>query len=420
MNSTSLIGLARLMKMAFDGIDLAPTAAQLIERAGADEQDAAALMDLSTVLQLQGKKDVGLAAQALALQTSRVYELQPSRPPALRLLAIMAPGDLMTNTPLPFLIENSDIALSMLYLQPGEPIPAELPECDAVFIAVAESDPVRGLLGQLADAISAWKKPVINQPDGIANTSRAHAYRLLDDAPGLYFPKTARITRDALQALAAAEADIGDLLPDGVFPIIVRPVDSHAGHGLERIGAAQELAAYLEATSAGEYFISRFVDYRGKDGLFRKYRVVLIDGVPYAVHMGISTQWMIHYLNAGMTDSAHKRSEEEEFMRSFETGFGRRHADALQAVAERFGLDYLVIDCGETPSGELLVFEVCTGAVVHAMDPVELFPYKHPRMAEIFAAFRSMLIDRAGLHADAHADAGAPTTRSRAGLASLI
>jgi hypothetical protein len=33
--------------------------------------------------------------------------------------------------------------------------------------------------------------------------------------------------------------------------------------------------------------------------------------------------------------------------------------------------------------------------IVHAMDPVELFPYKQPQMRKLFAAFRRMLADAA-------------------------
>jgi glutathione synthase/RimK-type ligase-like ATP-grasp enzyme len=388
---TSLAGMARLMKMAFDGIDLAPVAVRLIERASTDPQDAEALMDLSVVLQLQGQREVGLAAQGHALQIKRLYELPARGEPAIHLLAIMAPGDLMTNTPLPFLVEDSDIALSMLYVLPGEPIPGELPACDVVFMAVAESDVVQPLLSRLAECAAAWRRPLLNRPERIANTSRTQAYQLLDEAAGIAIPMTTRTTRAELERLSASGLGIRDLLSDGTFPVIVRPVDSHAGRGLARVDAAAGLTDYLQATPGDEFFISRFIDYRGEDGLFRKYRIVLIDGVPYAGHMGVSAHWMIHYLNAGMSDSAAKRAEEEAFMCGFETGFARRHADALRTLAERFGLDWLVIDCGETPSGELLVFEVCTGAAIHAMDPVELFPYKRPHMARIFTAFRAML-----------------------------
>ncbi|MDR3631037.1 MAG: hypothetical protein P4L42_11955, partial [Desulfocapsaceae bacterium] len=54
-------------------------------------------------------------------------------------------------------------------------------------------------------------------------------------------------------------------------------------------------------------------------------------------------------------------------------------------------LDYLVIDCAETRDGQLLVFELDTGAVVHAMDPVDIFPYKVPQMRKVFSAFSDML-----------------------------
>ena len=51
------IGLASLAGRAFAGTDLAPIGSRLIERVMANAQDAAALMDLSTILQLVGDRD---------------------------------------------------------------------------------------------------------------------------------------------------------------------------------------------------------------------------------------------------------------------------------------------------------------------------------------------------------------------------
>ena len=79
-------------------------------------------------------------------------------------------------------------------------------------------------------------------------------------------------------------------------------------------------------------------------------------------------------------------------MASFDEDFAQRHQGAFRAIAERVQLDYLVIDCAETQSGELLVFEMDSGAVVHAMDPVDVYPYKPKQMHKIFAAFREMLL----------------------------
>jgi hypothetical protein len=140
-----------------------------------------------------------------------------------------------------------------------------------------------------------------------------------------------------------------------------------------------------------QFYVTRFIDYRSQDGLFRKYRVVLIGGQPYASHMGVSEDLMIHYLNAGMEESAAKRAEEARFMEGVDEDFAFRHRVALQSIAQHIELDYLVIDCGETDDGKLLVFEVDSNAVVHAMDPVEAFPYKKQQMKKVFAAFRAML-----------------------------
>lgn len=386
-----LMGLAKLMTMAFLGADLAPIAADLIERARVDDSDADALMDLSIVLMLQGHRGIGLAVQAQALQVKRLFRLPATKPEAVRLLAIMAPGDLMANTPLPFLLQDSDVTLDMLFVAPGETLPEPLPEHDQVFIAVAESDVNRELLRQLDEASARWPQQVHNRPGRIAATRREQAHQLLGQAPGLHVPVSVRLTRAQLEALAGEPARLVTLLPDAAFPIILRPVDSHAGNGLEKIDGAGEIGTYLATHPQAEFFLSRFVDYRGSDGQYRKYRVVLIDGLPYAGHMAISAHWMVHYLNAGMTDCPDKRCEEERFMRTFDQGFAARHGAALRTIAQRYGLDYLVIDCAETPDGRLLVFEVDPSAVLHAMDPTDLFPYKPAQMRKVFTAFRRML-----------------------------
>jgi hypothetical protein len=96
-------------------------------------------------------------------------------------------------------------------------------------------------------------------------------------------------------------------------------------------------------------------------------------------------------LNAGMTESAEKRAEEARFMETFDDDFAVRHAVAFRAIHERLGLDYVGIDCAQTQDGKLLIFEADSDMIVHAMDPVDLFPYKGPQMQKLFGAFREML-----------------------------
>lgn len=390
-----LIGLSRLMRMAVAGMDLAPLGAELIARAGADPRtaDANALMDLSTVLQLRGERELALEIQSQAMAIQQIYSAprgHTSRA-AIRLLAIMGPGDLMANSPIELLLEEVDVALDMVYVTTELDLPACLPEHDVLFVAIAESEQNIPLLEKIQVAIASWPRPLLNNPARIALLSRDNNCALLKSVPGLDMPVTVRISRKVLEQIAEGERSMADMLDDGDFPLIVRPVDSHAGKGLEKLEDATAIAGYLSAIANEEFYVSRFVDYRGTDGLFRKYRIVLIEGRPFVCHMGISDHWMIHYLNAGMAESAEKRAEEARFMADFDTDFAVRHTGAFKAINERIGLDYLGIDCAETREGKLLIFEVDSCMIVHAIDPVDVFPYKPSQMHKVFDAFYRML-----------------------------
>lgn len=389
-----LIGLAVLMRMAYSGVDLAPMGERLIARAQRNPEDANALMDLSTLLQLRGDRELGLAMQAQALEMRQLYH-SPTivDPVGVRLLAIVGQGDLMSNTPLEFLLEGSDVALNLLYVAPELPLPRSLPDHDVLFVAIGESDQNLPLLRQIGDVMKSWPRPVLNLPERIARMSRDDACVMLKSAPGVVMPVTARIDRQTLVRIGSAAMSISSVLEDGAFPIIVRPVGSHAGQGLLKIDDGAAIADYLQTMQNSEFYVARFVDYRGSDGLFRKYRIVLIEGKPFVCHMAISSHWMVHYLNAGMAEEAGKRAEEERFMACFDEDFARRHAESFRAIYERAGLDYLGIDCGETVDGKLLVFEIDSSMIVHAIDPVDIFPYKKPQMRKVFAAFREMLVN---------------------------
>jgi glutathione synthase/RimK-type ligase-like ATP-grasp enzyme len=394
------IGIAALLQAAYMGIDLKPLGTQLIAHLGANPDDANAMMDLSIILQLLGNDDSAIATQAEAIRMRQLYHLPTVRSGEGRLLvlAIMIAGDFMANTPLEFMLGNSDVALDVLYVSPDRPLPAAaaLPAHDVLFIAVGESDQSRALLRSLAGFAKSWKGPLVNPPDKCMQLSRDRVAILLQSQPGLCMPVTVRAERGVMTQIANGAKAAIDLLGDGDFPLIVRPVGSHAGKGLEKIESAAALPAYLQQHGDDAFYISRFIDYRSADGQFRKYRIALIEGRPYLCHMAISDNWMIHYLNAGMGESVAKRAEEAAAMENFDQDFALRHRAALDLIQSRFGLDYVAMDCGESADGELLIFEVDTSMIVHAIDPVDVFPYKQTQMRKVFDAFRAMLMKAGG------------------------
>ena len=378
-DAPSTIGLAALARMVFQQADLAPVWSGLVDKATRDLSDASAMLDLSTLAILTGDMAGGLNLQAQALQRQRLYRRAAAGIPSLRLLAIAAPGDLMANTPIDFMLADSDIELITLYVSADHPLPDAIPDHDVAFLAVGESEANKPILDTLSSRLAHWPRPILNaNPARIADLTRDGVVALMTAAPRLLAPAAERMDRDQLAVLAD-------------FPVIARPIGSHAGRGLEKLDNIAAVQAYLAEHPADRFYVSPFIDYARADRLYRKQRIAFIAGKPFLCHHAVSAHWMVHYMNAAMLDCAENRAEEALTMRNFDQDFAARHKEAFDALAARIGLDYFAIDCGETRDGRLLLFEADVAMIVHAMDPEDPFAYKKAPMHKLFGAFEAML-----------------------------
>jgi hypothetical protein len=380
----SRIGVAALTRLAFQGIDLYPLWTELMEKVTDDAVGAGLGMDLSVIAQLRGDKATGLAIQRDSLKLHQTFCCADDpKSPDLRVLALATASDIGANTPVEFLLHGSDIALATLYLGPDVPLPDAIPAHDIAMVVAPTNEDGAYALAEIERLTRTWTTPVLNLPPAIRELERDRLCDKLAGIERLVIPPTWRFSRVRLKERAPG------------FPIIIRPLGSHAGFGLARLENPWALADYLVGRDEDEFFISPFVNYASGDGYYRKYRLALIGGVPYPVHMAIAEDWKVWYLNAEMALSASNRMEEARFMQGFTSGFGARHAGALKTMATRIGLDYVLVDCAETRDGALLVFEADHCAIVHDMDPVNVYPYKPAQMQAIFAAFAAMLKERA-------------------------
>ena len=390
------IGFARLTTMAFDGADLRPLRDELISKLVDGTADAGEGLDLSLITQLLGDKQAGLAIQAEVLAFHRLFRAPClAEQPRLRVLALAAAIDMGGNMPIEFLLEPSGIELLTLYVTAGTGLPVPLPDHDVAIVIASDSEECRDALDIIDAAVARWPRPLLNPPRRVCNLDRDKLHQLISGIEGLDIPATIGTTRAQLSGVAQSDISFAEIAAELAFPVIVRPRGSHAGVGLAKLDDRAAISEYLAEQPEQEFFVARFVDYASDDGLFRKYRVVFVDGRPYACHMAIADRWDIWYLNAGMSDSAEKRLEEQTFMGTFDIGFARRHRAALAGMATRIGLDYFTVDCAENKRGELLIFEADNTAVVHNMDSPQLFPYKPPQMRAIFDAFAAMLHNHA-------------------------
>jgi hypothetical protein len=390
------IGFARLTRMAFDGTDLRPLQRELLSKVADGTAGAGEGLDLSLIAQLLGDKQIGLAMQAEVLRFHRLFRSPCSaQQPKLRVLALAADIDMGGNTPIEFLLEDSGIELLTLYAVAGVALPVPMPDHDIAIVIASDSEECRDAL-RIVDRVAArWPRPLLNPPQLVGNLDRDKLHGLLCGIEGLDIPATACVTRAQLSELAQSNTAPAGVAAGLEFPLIVRPRGSHAGVGLAKVNDGAMIGRYLAQRPEQEFFVARFVDYAGDDGLFRKYRIVIIDGRPYACHMAIADRWDIWYLNAGMAFSESKRREEADFMRTFDSAFAVRHQRAMAAMIDRVGLDFFTVDCAENKDGELLIFEADNTAVVHNMDSPQLYPYKAPQMRVIFEAFAAMLYRRA-------------------------
>ncbi|NRA19291.1 MAG: RimK family alpha-L-glutamate ligase [Oceanospirillaceae bacterium] len=388
-----LMGLAQLMSRVFKGDNLTLIGKQLLTRSYRD--DAEALLDLSVLLQLQHQKEAGLALQHEALKQQQVYNLTPTNiTTSIKLLAIYTSGDLMTNTPLEFIAEGAGFELQILYIADGIPQAQVIPEHDIAIVALSELDRNAAALHQIEGLLPRLNCPILNLPAKIKGLARDSISHTLQDIDGIEIPQTFRRSKQTLLSLDAQQTLSESLQLAINFPIIIRPVDSHAGINLAKINSHQQLRHYLHSATAANFFIAPFHDYKSSDGQYRKYRIMLIDGKPFIAHMATSDDWMIHYLNAGMLECATKRFSEAQLMGNFEQSFARHHQRALSQLSQAVDLEYFGIDCAETKDGKLLIFEACASLNIHAMDCEQTFPYKKAQMQKIFDAFLQMLMDK--------------------------
>jgi glutathione synthase/RimK-type ligase-like ATP-grasp enzyme len=385
------LGLATLLRAATAGNDLTPLGEGLLDHAR-QHDDPYALLDLSLVLQLKYEKTAALAVQQQALQITRRYRLknaQAAQAPV-RVLVLKAPGDLMANTPFECLLENADLQIEVLYVDSNSPANTALPPHDVVFVAACASDETADVLAQIASLTGETGCRVLNRSEHVAKTTRDAAYALLGAVPGLCMARTVRLSRERVNQAACGTFDLSEVLGTH-YPFIIRPRGSHAGQGLAKVSGAEDLVRYLAGSDAGEYYMAPFIDYSSTDGLFRKYRIVIVDGKPFVCHMGISKDWMVHYPYAEMLAHAERREEEAQIMATFDSDFAVRHYHAFRSITELTGLDYVGFDCAETSDGRLLIFEIATGMVIHDMDDTDIFPYKFPQIRRVADAFHHML-----------------------------
>jgi hypothetical protein len=297
------------------------------------------------------------------------------------LLLVSARGG---NIPTQQILDDRVFAVSALYAEfvdPGQ----KLPEHALIFNAIGDADLCGEALARVAQIVNGSTAPVINPPERVRPTARAGNAARLATLPDVVAP--------AIRVLAKH-----DLAAAGLrFPVLLRAPGFHTGRHFIRVERRAELAAAIAQLPGDELLAIDYLDARGADGMARKYRVMIIDGALYPLHLAISADWKVHYFTADMAANAARRDEERCFLADMPGVLGPRAVAALGAIGKSLGLDYAGVDFGLDPDGALLLFEANATMVINPPDPDPIWDYRRAPILAALAAAQRLLLAKAGV-----------------------
>jgi len=291
------------------------------------------------------------------------------------LLLVSARGG---NIPTRLWIDDRRFTIHALYAEYHEP-GAPLPPHALVVNAVGDADLCAQALERAEALLAESRAPLINAPARVRLTGRAQNARRLAAIPGVRTPRVERLPRAAL-----AEAQLE-------FPLLLRSPGFHTGRHFVKVAERAALAPAAAALVGDELLVIEYLDARGRDGMARKYRVMLIDGVAYPLHLAISSDWKVHYFSADMARSAPFREEEARFLRDMPGVLGARAVEALRRVAQELALEYAGVDFALAQDGSVLLFEANATMVVFPPAPDPMWDYRRGAITTVLAAATRML-----------------------------
>ena len=273
-----------------------------------------------------------------------------------------------------------------------------LPPHQLVVNAIGDADTARAALDGAEILLRYTTAPVINPPAAVLGTGRCDVARRLSGLPGVITPRTLIFSRESL-----AGSDARTMLDRHgfEFPLLLRTPGFHGGEHFLRVESFDELPAALQGLPGRDLNVIQYLDARGADGKWRKYRVMMIDGRLYPLHVAISRHWKIHYFSAEMADNAEHRAEDAKFLEGMAGVLGPRALTALERIQNILGLDYGGIDFGLNESGDILLFEANATMAVVPSDADSRWDYRNPTVERINQAVLRMLIARAGVNNEA-------------------
>lgn len=294
------------------------------------------------------------------------------------------------NTPTRWLLDDRVFQVHTVIVEYVQPTTL-LPPHQLIFNAISDADLAASALIDAKVWLESAFAPVINPPSSLETTGRLAIAKRFCGIPGLMVPRLARWSKASLIDPTTREAR----LPQGWhFPILLRVPGFHTGRHFIKVDHERELSSALDSLPGQDVLMMEYIDVRGADGKYRKYRVMMIGGQLYPLHLAISSDWKVHYFTSDMANHAAYREEEAKFLEQMQDVLGAKVMDALQYIQKELGLDYAGLDFTVNEKGDLVLFEANATMVVVPPDADPMWEYRRPAVNRIVHAAQQMMMEK--------------------------
>ncbi len=384
----SRVALGMLLVQTDDPAAARTAFAQVLER---HPEDAIAHTGMAFALTRLGDPERAAEHRRRGFQNRSIIE-QPYRGDGEAVRVLMLASANEANAPLERFLDEHTFQVWIAVTEFQDPRQA-LPDHDLVVNAAGDVDADAAAVRGAITLAARTDAPVINAPQAVARTGRCDNWHRLQGVDGVLTPHAQTLPRAVLEGGDAVAA----LARHGLsFPLLLRSPGYHGGDHFARVDRPDELPAIVAALPGAQLIAIEFLDLRDADGKNRKYRVMMVDGRLYPLHLAIGHRWKLHYRSADMADNAAHRAEDARFLADMAGVLGPRAMQALSDVQAALGLDYGGIDFAVAPDGRVVVFEANATMIVPPPDADPRWDYRRPAVARIDAAVRRMLLERAG------------------------
>jgi tetratricopeptide (TPR) repeat protein len=266
---------------------------------------------------------------------------------------------------------------------------------DLVINGIADADMEPNALARAESYVATCGAPVINRPARVLLTTRDAVWRVVKDIDGLVMGRTLRVACDRPETFDA----LVFMTEHGLrFPVLIRPAGTQTGDGLVRLDDEAGARALTLAERYRDMYVIQYVDCQSADGLYRKTRLILVDGEVFPDHHVMAPHWNSRLSNARplMHKTPHLLQEEIDFLNDADALLGPARIAALRTLQQRLGLDYFGVDCNLLPDGRLLIFEAnaCMRRQYHEVAGGAR--YLVPHLDRVTAAFRALMARKLG------------------------